>query len=282
MTRCGRGLPWAGLLALASWGLAAQPADEHGGEPRSGTWVLAWGPSYDDSRIDLRWGGDAGPAGRIDARGDLDLRPLRRPALPELHWIPADGPSWRFASQRFGGKATARIDRELEVDGQRFPVDAEAQSTFVFEGGTLGWTWWHSDDGPGHAVGLGLGVAHYRFRAGIRLRVEEADGDERVGEGRFSGAWWVPQLRIVQHWTTAGGHRAWWEVQGLARPEGGIHGHALEARAGIDLWGRGGTGLGLRWRGVDIDLRRDRVATGQGALRYRAHGPELVLMARWD
>lgn len=280
--RCAeQGLALLCVFALFPW---------HGAHAATGkieaarsTWVVAWGVSYDASRIDLRWGGDVGPVGRIDARGDLNLKPFRHLALPELHWIPAEGPAWSFVSQRFGGESTARIDRELEVDGQRFPLDAEARLTFVFEGGTLGWTWWHLDDDPGHSLGLGLGIAHYRFRSSIQLRAGDGDGGEdRFGEGHLSGAIWLPQARLTQQWRTPGGYRAWWEVQGLMRPEGSIRGHVLEARAGIDLWGEGGTGLGLRWRGIDIDLRRDWVATGRGALRYRAHGPELVLMARWN
>lgn len=279
----------AGLgLALAlpaAPGLAAEGRADGGsaaaGASRGHGW-LAWGVSHDASRIDLRWGADIGPVGRVDARGDLALTPLRRPAWPEWHWVPAEGPSWSLVSQRFGGQAEARLARELAIEGERFPVDAEARSRFVFEGATLGWTWWQ-DEGPGHALGLGLGLAHYRFRATIALRVEdEAEGAERRGEGRLSGAAWLPQLRFVQQWTARGGHRLWWELQGLARPEGGIRGHALEARAGLDLWGAGATGLGLRWRAIDIDLERGRIARGSGALRYRAHGPELVLLARWD
>lgn len=260
-------------LALAALPLVAQAAE--------GEWQLAWGVSSNASQLGLRWDGDLGErVGWVDADGDLQLGRLTRRDLPELRWVPADGPVWSLESRRFSGRSLARLQRELVLRGQRFPVDAEASSALDFDAEAIGWTWWTKDEARAHAFALGFGLARYRIEARVDAAVEEA-GRTRRAEGRLSEASWLPQLRLGYAHQGRSGRRFSMEMNGLAKPSGGLSGHAVEARVGVDLWIAEAFGLGLRYQAIDVDLRREGLLGGNGGLRYRGDGPALALMLRW-
>lgn len=268
--RLGQGLA---AVVLAAMPFVAQAVE--------GQWQLAWGVSSNASQLGLRWDGDLGErVGWVDAGGDLQLGRLTRRDLPELRWMPADGPVWSLESRRFSGRSLARLQRELVLQGQRFPVDAEALSTVDFNAEAVGWTWWTEGDARGHSFALGFGLARYRIEASVDAAIEDA-GRTRRAEGRLSEASWLPQLRLGYAHQGRSGHRFSLEVNGLAKPSGGLNGHAVEARVGVELWMGEPWGLGLRYQAIEVDLRRDGLLGGNGGLRYRGHGPALAVMLRW-
>lgn len=263
------------LVGAVAWGvsgsvMAIEPVDQF--KVSIGSYVI-------DHDVDLRWDAPGVGAGSdVNFHRDLGFDDSKTDifwsldgVLGEHHKVSAFGYSYDSGGQRL-------LDRDLNIDDSRFPVDAAFAGDMDVKMAGVAYTWlFHRNDRS--AAGVGIGAVRYDVSADLAAALETGEGLVTVEE-RLDERAWAPMLRVEYHHALGENWRLGGQISYVKKSGGDTSGDAIDANVHLEYFPWEHFGFGLRYNYNDVDLEFDR-SRFTGKLNFKNQGPQVVAILRF-
>lgn len=212
-------------------------------------------------------------AGALNLERDLGLDQVEPVLRWRLEWLPGGRHGLALDAVGYRRSRTTTLARDIVYDDRTWAASARVEAELDYRFASATWRYWWS--GPRRAVGLGLGLAHYRVDSRLEGDVT-VDGSTYFASSVDRAQAMAPMLSLGWRESIGPRWRLYADVSGVAKDGGDLAGHVLEAALGIEWRMHRRASLALEAAGTH--LRLDRRRPGLDArLDLKLHGPALLL-----
>jgi hypothetical protein len=235
---------------------------------------ISLGTFTNESDITIRADGKAGEDGTEfnwgDTLGDVDGTTFRL----DSYWRINDRHHIRFMYTENSNKRTRNLDREIEWQGEKIPVDAEATSKFGFSVIEVAYEYDFSKRDDRELV-LSAGLHYTSFDAELHGTWQTAGGGGTSSAGsKASVGVPLPVIGARGMWSLGGN---WWldaQAQFFAVAIDNVDGNIINYRAAFIWQPKPWLGLGAGYDsfGINVDIEKEHLT---GSLDWTYSGPQV-------